>query len=68
VTDNSLSKMDEQKTHKNADRDKYNQLNKGIINECRKAKEIWFNKQCEEIEKLEKHHNSKEMSAKVKEL
>jgi len=68
MTDDILSKMDERKAHKHVDRDKYNHLNKKIINDCRKAKEIWFNKQCEEIEKLEKHHNSEEMSAKVKEL
>ena len=49
MTDDILSKMDERKAHKHVDRDKYNQLNKEIINYCRKAKEIWFNKQCEEI-------------------
>ena len=68
MTNDILSKMDEQKAHKLVDRDKYNHLNKEIINDCRKAKEIWLNKQCEEIEELEKHHNLKEMHAKVKEL
>ena len=68
MTDDILSKMDERKAHKHVDRDKYNQLNKEIINDCRKEKQIWFNKQCEEIVELEKHHNSKEMHAKVKEL
>ena len=68
MTDDSLSKMEELKAHKHVDRDKYNQLNKEIINDCRKAKEIWFNKQCKEIEELEKHHNLKEMHSKVKEL
>ena len=66
MTNDILSKMDERKAHRHVDRDKYNQLNKEIINDCRKAKEIWFNKKCEEIEELEKHHNSKEMHAKVK--
>ena len=33
-----------------------------------KQKKFGINKQCEEIEELEKHHNSKEMHAKVKEL
>ena len=37
-------KMDEQKVYKNFDRDKHNQLNKEIINDCRKVKEIWFNR------------------------
>ena len=66
MTDDILSKMGERKAHKHVDRDKYKQLKKEIINDCRKAKEIWFNKQCKEIEDLEKHHNSKEMHAKVK--
>ena len=33
-----------------------------------KQKKCGINKQCEEIEELEKHHNSKEVHAKVKEL
>ena len=68
MTDDILSKMDEWKVHRGVDRDKYNQLNKELINDCRKAKKVWFNKQCEEIEQLEKHHNSKDMHAQVIEL
>ena len=68
MTDDILNMMDERKAYKNVDRNKYNQLNKEIINDCRKAKETWFNKQCEEIEELEKNHNSREMHAKVKDL
>ena len=60
--------MDERKTYQNADRSKYNQLNKEIINVCRKAKESWFNKQCEETEGLEKHYNSRELHVKVADL
>ena len=68
MTDDILNMMDERKAYKNADRNKYNQVNKYIINDCRKAKETWFNKQCEEIEEVEKHHNSQEMHAIVKDL
>ena len=53
MTDEILSKMDEWKAHKNVDRDKYSQLNKEIINDCRKAKDILVNKHCEEIEEIE---------------
>ena len=41
MTDDILSKIDKRKAHTNVDRDKYNQLSKEIINDCRKAKEIW---------------------------
>ena len=68
MTDNILNKMDERKAYKNVDRNKYNQLNKEIINDCRKAKEIWFNRQCEKTEELKKHHDLKELHAKIKEL
>ena len=68
MTDDILNMMDELKAFKNADRNKYNQLNKEIINDCRKAKETWFYKQCKEIEELEKHHNSRAMHAKVRDL
>ena len=65
MTDDILNKMDERKAYKNADRNRYNQLNKEITNDCRKAKETWFNKQCEEIEELEEHHNSRGLHAKA---
>ena len=68
MTDNILGKMDERKAYKNVDRNKYNKLNKKILNDCRKAKETWFNRQCEKKEELEKHHNLKELHAKIKEL
>ena len=68
MIENILSKMDERKAYKNFDGNKYSQLNKEIINDCKKAKETWFNRQCEKIEELEKHHNLKELHAKIKEL
>ena len=55
MTDDIPSKMNEQKAYKNVDRNKYNQVNKDIINDCGKEKELWFNTQCEEIEELETH-------------
>ena len=44
------------------------QLNKEIITNCRNEKEDWLNMQCEEIEELEKHYDSKELHAKVRQL
>ena len=46
----------------------YNVINKEIVDECRQAKENWLNEQYEEIESVEKQHNTKEMYDKVKEL
>ena len=33
---------------------------------CKERKEAWWNETCEEIEELERKHNTKEMHAKVK--
>ena len=40
----------------------------GCKKACSLAKEAWFNEKCDEILKLDKSHNSKELHAKVKEV
>ena len=67
MNDEILSKMEQRKNVKNKTME-YNVINKEIIDECRQAKENWFNKQCEDIENLEKQHKTKEMYDKVKQL
>ena len=47
---------------------KYNQLKKEIEKECTKAKEEWWNKNCEEVEELESKHESRAMHRKIKEI
>ena len=47
MADNISSRMDKQRLIKMLT------YSKEIINDCRNAKEIWLNTQCEEIEELE---------------
>ena len=43
----------------------YQRLNKEIANDCREDKEQWLTDQCQEIEKLEKQHKTKEIHQKI---
>ena len=60
MNDEILSKMEQRKNVKNKTTE-YNVINKEIVDECRQAKENWLNECCEEIERLEKQHKTKEM-------
>lgn len=51
---------------KGKDYENYQRLNREIRNDCKRAKEEWFNDQCTEIEVLEKQFRKKEMHKKVK--
>lgn len=44
----------------------YRKLNKTMRTEVRSAKERWIGEKCEEMENLQKKHNSYEMHNKVK--
>ena len=57
--------MRERKEVKN-DIKKYRSLDKEIKKMCDDAKDMWYNQQCEQIEKLREEHKSKEMHDKVK--
>ena len=46
----------------------YKEVDLQIKRECRKAKDKWFNDECDEIMKLESEHNIREMHNKVKSL
>ena len=65
ITDEILVKMRERKESKN-DIKKYRFLDKEIKKMCDNAKDMWYNQQCEQIEKLRDEHKSKEMHNKVK--
>ena len=67
MTDDILSDMDERKEWKDKNEAKYNEVNKRIKRKCIQAKEDWFNKECEEIQKLEKK-DSRGMHEKVRSL
>ena len=57
--------MRERKESKN-DIKKYRYLDKEIKKMCDNAKVVWYNQQCEQIEKPRDEHKLKEMHEKVK--
>ena len=65
MTEDILHNMEQRKKYKNDNQIEYQRLNKEITNDCRKAKEQWLTDQCQEIEKLEKQHKTKEMHEKT---
>ena len=56
------------KPDQNEQTEEYNEMDKRIKDECRLAKDKWFNEECDEIMQLEKEHNIREMHNKVKNL
>ena len=66
MTEDILQDMDERKECKE-NHMKYSELNKKIKRKCIEAKEAWFNKECEELQKLEKK-DSRGMHEKVRTL
>ena len=48
------------------DTKKYQSLDKKNKKICDNAKDMWYNQQCEQIEKLGEEHKSREMHDKVK--
>ncbi|KAG1671332.1 Craniofacial development protein 2 [Nymphon striatum] len=68
MTKEILEMMMKRKQFKITDHNKYREINKKIITECRKAKDNWLNQQCQEIENLEQHFKAKEMHKRVKQL
>ena len=66
ITDDILNKMDEREAVKGRNEECYQQLNKEISNDCRVAKENWLNKQCREVEDLERQFRTKGMHQKIK--
>ena len=65
ITDDILNKMDEIKAVKGRNEECYQQLSKGISNDCKVAKENWLNEQCREVEDLERQFRTKEIHQKL---
>ena len=59
MTNDILNKMDERKAVKGRNEEHYQQLNKEISNDCSLTKENWLNKQCREIEDVERQFRTK---------
>ena len=67
MTEEILQKMEERRKVKN-DKSRYKEIHVDIQKKCREAKETWINKQCQEVEELEKRHAHKAVHKKVKEV
>ena len=61
-----LQLMKDRKSLKNRPQ-AYNEKDKEIRAKCKQAKETFWNTKCEEIERLEREHKSREMHKKIKE-
>lgn len=68
MTEDILQLMKERKRYKNRDNIKYKEIDADVRRKCIKAKEKWMEAQCEEIEELNRRHNSKGLHRKVKEV
>ena len=68
MTSEILGMMEERRSYQNTDQTHYKQIHKRITAACREAKETWLGKQCEDVEKLKRQHELKELHVKVKEL
>lgn len=68
MTDEILSLMDKRRSFKNKDEIKYQNINKEIRAETRKAKEQWLQDRCIEIEELEEKHDHFNIYKLVKEV
>lgn len=68
MTDEILEMMDERRKLKNADPEAYRQIHGVIKRKIREAKERWMSERCQEIEELDRKHDSFNMYKKVKEV
>lgn len=67
MTDEILKLMDTRRQNKN-NKDKYQEIQKKIRQQIRRAKETWVTQKCEEIEKLQQKNDMLNLHKKVKEL
>ncbi|KAL1446457.1 hypothetical protein WDU94_005636 [Cyamophila willieti] len=67
MTDEILDMIEERRKFKNKDVTRYKQIHKEIRRKVKEAKETWLNEKCNEIEDLERKHDSLNMHKKIKE-
>ena len=65
MTNEILQKMGQRRQYKNNDKERYNEINKEIKDNCRKANENYINLQCNEIDKMGKQFRLREMHNKI---
>uniref|UniRef100_A0A8D9DVR2 Craniofacial development protein 2 n=1 Tax=Cacopsylla melanoneura TaxID=428564 RepID=A0A8D9DVR2_9HEMI len=68
MTEGILKLMEERRQAKLTDLRKHIELKKQIRHECRKAKEEWLRGKCDEMEELERRHDTHNLHKKIKEF
>ncbi|XP_063391819.1 uncharacterized protein LOC134677313 [Cydia fagiglandana] len=68
MTDDILILMNERRTYKNINEDKYNETDIKINREITIAREQWLTNKCKEIERLQQIHDSFNLHKQVKEF
>lgn len=68
MTEDILKKMDQRRLLKGQNQTEYKKLNKEIRQDIKMAKENWMSRKCDEIEELDKKHDSFNLHRKLKEL
>ena len=67
MTDKILNLMEERRKLKR-NTSEYNLMEREIKRQCKKAKADWYQRQCEEIEQMERNHQIKSLHEKVKQI
>lgn len=67
MTEDILKLMEERKKYRNREVERYKQIHQKIKKEIKKAKETWLDKKCDEIEELEKKHDTFNLHKLIKE-
>ena len=68
MTTDILEKMRERKKVKSNDQAKCKRLRKETEMDCRRAKDVWWHRKCEEVENPQSQHRTREMHEKIKEI
>lgn len=68
MTEEILAMMDHRRLYKNNNIEKYKEIDREIRNKIRAAKEEWMKEKCEEIEILQRKHDSHGVHKKIKEV
>ena len=68
ITEEILDKMEEKRTQKERNPQRYEELELEIRQACDGAKEEWIKEQCREVEELERQHKFEAMHKKIKEV
>ena len=67
MTDEILQLMNERRQHKNRSEEEYRKVHRLITKRIKEAKEAWLSERCEEIETLDKKHDTFNVHKKIKE-